>query len=364
MKQALPTHSQQVDVRPDDGTHVMLDTLVSFDHAADRRLQRRAMLSMWLAMLVMALGVPTHLGAFGGHQPLAHRPTGDVTLLAWLAWLLTTATIWQARELLVASWQPLRLGRLGETTPVLLGALAAYLLGMAGLGATLAGATHAVPHSFDVTAMALAWLLGGAAQRNDLRRRYVTMQEQLMLLGLSTPPRPIPDSNRSAAWTGWLAALLLSWAVLTVGFQVGAGQPPGAALMAGLAALGLGCPCALGIARSAAAAAGATSAAAAGWVVVDEAAFWTDSEGQVAEHTALRLGQPVPGSYDRIAGAVRRAAWLNGCWAVGLNLLVLPVALRGPVDPLLPAAIMLLAWALITLTSRSIGWWSGAGRAR
>lgn len=355
MKQIIPAQLQ-VEAQPDDESLMTYDWSAPLDHAAERQLQRRAMVSMWLAMLVMALGLPAHLG---GHGARGHSVVGHAALLSWLAWLLTTATLWQARELLTAVWHTCRRGYLSETALVALGALAAYAVSLIGLGAALVGPTHQVPLYFDVTAMALAWLLAGVAQRADLRRRFMMTVEQLAPLGLATPVRPVFHPDRPSRDVGWLALLLVGWALLTLALQFGVGQSLGAGLSAALATLALGCPCALGIARSSAATAGAARAAAAGWVVVDEAAFWCDPQSP----RALQLAQPVPGSYEQIAGLVRRVAWLNRCWAIGINVLALPLALRGPVDPLLPAGIMLLAWALIALSSRSIGWLAGFGRA-
>lgn len=355
MKQTISAHPDQLGGLPAESGYLTRATLITFDHAAERRLQRRAMLSMWLAMAVMALGVSGHLNALDGHQPLTHGVVDHLTALDWLAWLLTTATLWQARGLLPPTWHALRRGQVEGATLVGLGALAAYIVSLVGLGTALAETTYSGRLYFDVTAMGLAWLLAGAAQRADLRRRYVTTLEQLMLFDVTMPACPMPSANRSSSGAGWVAVLLLGWALLTVGLQIGTGQPLAAALIAGLAVLALGCPCTLGMARSSAAAAGAASAAAAGWVVVDEAAFWPGSDACVSQPAALCLGPATPGSYERIARTVRRAAWLNRCWAVGFNLLLLPLALLGPVDPLLPAASMLLAWALIALTNRSIG---------
>ena len=333
---------------------------VPFDYDRDRRLQRRAMVSMWLAMPVMVLGLPAHLAALAGHAASAHT-AGWTTLLGWLAWALTSATLWIAREQLATTWRALRQARPGPDALVTLGALGAYVGSLPALGA----ATHAAPIYFDVTAMALAWLLAGAAQRADLARRYAATLEQLALLSANSPASATAPSDQPVQPTRYLSSIvggaLIGLALLLIAWQLRTGHSLQQALSSGLALLAALCPCTLGIAWRSAAHAGAARAAAAGWIVTSAAAFWPDRAITTPSDAALRLGAASPAVFARIARAVRRAAWLNTCWAIGFNLLLLPLALRGPVDPLLPAAIMLLARLLIALTNRSVGGWSTAG---
>lgn len=323
-----------------------------FDDAADRRWQRRAMASMWLAMIVMALGVPAHLGGLRGHERALHDGSLWSAAALWLAWALTTATLWTAREELLKVWNDLRHARIGVAAVVMLGAVASYSVSLPTLRSSWVGAGHGAPMYFDVAAMGSAWLLAGAAQRSDLRRRYVATWEQLMPLGGTRTL--LPATERSSFGYGWLAALLIGVALVAAGLDLAAYQSFGDALVVGLAALALGCPCTLGIARSSACIAGASRAAAAGWVVAGEAAFWPAT--RAAAPAALELGPAELAAFTQIAGRVRWAIRLNHVWTIGANMLALPLALRGPVEPWLPAAIMLLAWALIAVTNRALGW--------
>lgn len=319
-----------------------------FDMAADRRLRQRAMLCMMLAMAVMAIGLPTHLVSLRGGSAL-HAAGGWTMLSAWLAGALTTITLWLARDQLALAWRQLWTARIGATAVVTLGAASAYALSLTTLLTTNEHASHRV--FFDVVAMALAWLVAGAAQRSDLRRRSVVMRQQLALLGAERPLVDVPAAEIAHGWAG-LAGLLLGLALLAAADQLVRGASVGRALDVLLTALTLSCPCALGIARASAYAAGAAQAARSGWIVADERAFWA-ADLSVA---ALDLGATPRATLDRIARRVRWAARLNTLWAIGLNLLALPLALRGSLDPLVPAGLMLLAWMLIGLTSRASGW--------
>lgn len=301
------------------------------------------MQSMALAMLVMLLSVPLHLLALRGHSG---QGMAWIVGVAWLSAALTLGTLWTARPVWIASLRALRGGRLDETALVSLCALAALFAGVP----ALSPGAHAAPMYFDVAAMAMAWLVGGQAQRSDSCRRYVERLEQLTPLGFvqNAPPTAPKDDTHDAVWL----ALVLGGTALA-GSVIAANQADSAmqVFQVGLATLALGCPSTLGIAVQSAAAAGAKRAAAAGWLVPSPAVLLQP----VADpRAAIALGSANTQDFVRIAHATRVAVRCNRFWAVGVNLALLPLAVRGPVDPLLPAMLMVLARALIAVTNHRL----------
>ena len=153
--------------------------------------------------------------------------------------------------------------------------------------------------------------------------------------------------ERKASWLGGTILLAAGAAGL---LHLGAGAGLVHALVTALAAIAVACPCTLGIAVASAYAAGGERAATSGWVVSGGAAFDDDAVAM----RAIRLGAAGPEALLEVARAVRRAVRRNMLWAVGLNLLSLPWAVWGPLDPAVPAATMLSAWALISITNRRL----------
>lgn len=312
---------------------------------ADRVLQRRAMGSMLLAMLVMLLGLPLHLpslSAHGGHG-------GAGRLMVWLSALLTLWTLWVTRHVFGNAWLSLRRRDFGATELVAVCSLAAF---SASLPALLA---HRAPMYFDVSAMAMAWLVAGEAQTAALQRRFVSAHEQLAPLRFQpqiTSVPVLPHDDRAARWLG-LAILVFSIAVVSV--QVLRGDSVASGLLAGLAAVAVGCPCTLGIVRSSAWEVGIERAAALGWLLPSGAVLsQIAADPQRSDQYALKLGSADPAALLALARSVERTIRWNYLSAIGLNLLLLPLALFGPPPSLLPAATMVLARVLIAWTTRTL----------
>lgn len=301
----------------------------------DRLVQRHAMLAMAAAMGTMAVGLPLHLSALRG--TVSHAAAGPG---AWPAAVLATIALAAALPALRGNeGVPATLGR-GEQTLLLCCAAAAYAAGWIGI----LGGTHGLVY-FDVAAMSVAWIAEGRALDMDGRRRALAAAEQLWLLtGARCPPAP-PLAQRGIALP--LAAAIGAGAIGAAVHALQTGTV-GQALVAGLATLAACCPCALGSARASALAAGRELAGRDGWIVASTGAL------ELEEPWRAAIGLPLA-ACDRLTAvgrAARRAARLGTLWAVFVPALMLPLALRGPVDPLLPAAAMVVAWAAIRLTNR------------
>jgi len=300
----------------------------------DRLLQRSAMLAMAAAMGTMLLGLPLHLHALGGG--LAHAAVGP---FAWLSAALASVAVAASLPALRQNHVPWSLGY-GEPAVVLCCAAAAFTAGWAGL----AWGAHGLLY-FDVAAMSVAALAEGRALAVDGQRRSLAAAEQLALLTGAQCPVPPAVSRRSVAWP---LATLLVLAATVVAARAAQTSTAGQALVAGLATAAACCPCALGRARASALAAARELAQRDGWIVASAEALAT------AEPWRAAIGLPYA-DRERLAAlgrAARRAATVNVVWSVLLPALLLPLALRAPVDPLLPAAAMVIAWAAIGLTNR------------
>ena len=193
--------------------------------------------------------------------------------------------------------------------------------------------------------MSVAALAEGRALDVDGRRRAMAAAEQLELLTGARCPDPPTPARRGAVWP--LAVLIVAAAAAAAARAAEAGIG-GQAIMVGLATLAACCPCALGRARASAFAAARALAQRDGWIVASAEA--------IVAREAWRAAIELPGARrERLAVlglAARRAARLNVVWACLVPALLLPLALRGPVDPLLPAAAMLIAWAAMGLSNR------------
>ncbi|HEY0733588.1 MAG TPA: hypothetical protein VGD69_01675 [Herpetosiphonaceae bacterium] len=310
---------------------------------AERTLQRRAMGSMLLAMLVMLLGLPLHLAGLRAHTDHG----GAIWLVVWLSGLLTLWTIWTARHVFHSAWQMLRRRSFGSTELVTLCALAAF-------GASCpAMLDHRAPMYFDVTAMALAWVVAGEAQAAAIQRRFASSLEQLAPLHLQPQLPSSPAVQRSEPFARWLGVAILVFASAIFGVQIMLGGSVIFSLMAGLAAVAAGCPCTLGIARSSAWQIGVERAVALGWLIPSGAAFSRiAAEPQSAAEYAVKLGAADRAALPALARAVERTIRWNVLWAIGLNLLLLPLSLSSPLPSLVPAATMVIARLLIFCTTR------------
>lgn len=314
---------------------------------SESSLQRRAMAAMLLAMLVMAIGLPHHMTAFGNHGDHAVS-----RIVVWLSILLTLGTLSATRHTLFYAWQSLRHGRLGSTELVTICALGALVASLPTL------AIHSAPMYFDVTAMSLAWIVAGEAQSAAIYRRCSSRLEQLaplnlpaLRLGLPAPWR----SDRSAAWPG---SVIGGFAAVTLVLHALLSESAVRGLLVGLSAVAMGCPCTLGIVKSTAWEAGVERAAAFGWLVPSGEAV-----SRIAEtpHLVAQL-VVAPGAADlrplvALAGAVNWTIRLNYLWAVGLNLALLPLALIGPLPSIVPATTMVIARLLIFFTTRRLRSW-------
>lgn len=312
---------------------------------ADRVLQRRAMGSMLLAMLVMLLGLPLHLASVSTHGDHG----GAARLLVWLSALLTLWTLWVTRHVFQHAWLSLRRRDFGANELINMCALAAFVASLPALFA------HSAPMYFDVSAMALAWLVAGEAQTSAIQRRFVSACEQLAPLRFQPQMVSVPAAargDRAARWLG-LAILVFSISVVSVQFLRGGNAMSG--LLAGLAAVAVGCPCTLGIVRSSAWEVGVERAATLGWLLPSGAALRQIAvDPQLVEQYALKLGPADPAALVELAHSVERTIRWNYLSAIGLNLVLLPLALLGPPPSLLPAAAMVLARLLIAWTTRSL----------
>ncbi|HEX6291434.1 MAG TPA: hypothetical protein VFZ66_19780 [Herpetosiphonaceae bacterium] len=308
-------------------------------------LQRRAMRSMLLAMLVMALGVPLHILALGAHD--AHGAGWWAMLVVWSSAGLTLLTFWTARDLLREAWRTLRPVRLRAADLVVLGALAAFVASCPAL------AQPTAPMYFDASAMALAWLLAGRSQAAEIEQRFVVVLEQLSPLNLPHPGAEYRSCRISHEHTmTWLGLAMLGCAAAALGWHLWWTRDLAQSGLAALATIAAACPCTLGIATSSAYLVGAERAAAAGWLVPSGAALRQAADRP--DLLAVPIGSAEPERLRMIARSVQRALRLNTLWAVGLNLALLPLALLGPLPALLPAATMMLARLLISVTNRRI----------
>lgn len=310
--------------------------------AVDAAAQRRAMLSMLSAMPVMLIGLPLHAATLLGF-PL-HHLFGSV--IGWVSAALATTALVVARLEFRAAWQSLRHRRINAPCVVVLTAGAAYVVS---LPALIAPHDLAPTLYFDVAAMAIAWLLTGAAHETAIRRRYTTTIMQLAPLGFI----PISPALNNRAFPErelrWFGGAALGFALLTIFVQLHQGSNPSSALFAAGATLAVVCPCAWGIARSSASNLGAQRAAGFGWFVPSGAVFWADEATMF--RASMALDTCSRDQLQRLARNVRRAGRLNVCWSIAGNA-VLPLASARPLDPLIPAALMVLAWTLIGVTNR------------
>ncbi|HEY0607805.1 MAG TPA: hypothetical protein VGD58_33125, partial [Herpetosiphonaceae bacterium] len=277
-----------------------------------------------------------------------HADHGGATwLVVWLSGLLTLWTIWTTRHVFHSTWQMLRRRRFGSTELVTIGALAAFVASCPAL------LDHRAPMYFDVTAMALAWVVAGEAQAAAIQRRFASTLEQLTPLHVRSQLPSLPAVQRSEPFVSWLGLAILVSASAVVGVQIMLGGSVTFGLMAGLAAVAAGCPCTLGIARSSAWEVGVERAAVLGWLIPSGALFSRiAAEPQSAAEYAVKLGATDRPALLALARAVERTSRWNVFCAVGLNLLLLPLALRGPLPSLVPAATMLIARLLIFCTTR------------
>jgi cation transport ATPase len=308
---------------------------------SDAALQRRAMVAMLLAMLVMALGLPLHLATFRDHS----RHTWLALPVAWLSCFLTLSTLAAGRHALSDTWRALRYARLGGAEIVTISALITLIVSLPSL------VIHSAPMYFDVTAMALAWHLTGAAQSSTIQRRFAATVEQLAPLNLR-PQRPTLLAADHEPWLArWLLGILFVFAIAALLWHSLSGNLSNAALAA-LAVAAAGCPCTLGIVRSSAWAVGAERAVAIGWLIpVGEAWSRIEALPAQADQLAVRLGAASSADLRALACAVQRTIRWNTVWSISLNLALLPLALAGPVPAILPAATMVLARLLIGFTT-------------
>ncbi|MBV9789051.1 MAG: hypothetical protein JOZ51_12795 [Chloroflexi bacterium] len=312
---------------------------------ADRVLQRRAMGSMLLAMLVMLLGLPLHLPSLSAHGD----HSGAARLLVWLSALLTLWTLWITRHVFGNAWLRLRRRDFGAAELVSVCALAAFV---ASLPALL---VHRTPMYFDVSAMALAWLVAGEAQTSAIQRRFVSACEQLVPLRFQPQMVSVPAVPRGDRTARWLGLTILVFSISVVSVQILRGGSGMSALLAGLSAVAVGCPCTLGIARSSAWEAGVERAAVLGWLLPSGAALGQiAADPQLVKEYALKLGAADHAALMALAQLVERTIRWNYLSAIGLNLALLPLALFGPPPSLLPAATMVLARLLIAWTTRTL----------
>lgn len=300
----------------------------------DRLLQRSAMLSMAAAMGAMLCGLPLHLVALGGGT--VHGAAG---VAGWLSAALATIAIAAALPALRRlEHLPPSLGR-GEQTLVLCCTAAAYVAGWAGL----LGGIHTLLY-FDVAAMSLAAVAEGRALDVDGRRRSLAAAEQLALLTGTRCPAPPVVEQRSVVWP-LAAALGVAMALVAARHTTpGAGQ----AVIAALATAAACCPCAIGRARAVSFALARELAQRDGWIVASGQAL----AAREPWRAAIALPQADMQRLAALGRAARLAARLNLVWSIMVPALLLPLALGGPVDPLLPAAAMVIAWSAIGLTNR------------
>jgi cation transport ATPase len=310
---------------------------------ADLALQRRAMGSMLLAMLVMLLGLPLHLAGLPAHTDHG----GAAWLVVWLTCLLTLWTIWIVRHVLNSAWRMLRRRSFGSTELVTICALAAFVASCPAL------LDHRAPMYFDVTAMALAWIVAGEAQAAAIHRRFAAMLEQLAPLRLQPQPPALPSEQHSEQTARRLGVVILAFAIAALVVQVLLGGSLALSWLAGLAAVAAGCPCTLGIARTSAWQTGVERAAVLGWLIPSGAAFSRIAAmPDLAAQYAVRIGAADLGALSALAHSVERTLRWNILWAIGLNLLLLPLALFGPLPSLVPAATMLVARLLLFCTTQ------------
>lgn len=311
--------------------------------ATEQRVGFTAMGSMLLAMLVMLLGLPLHLAGLRAHADHG----GAAWLVVWLSWLLTLWTIWTVRHVFHSAWQALRRSSFGATELVTICALAAFVASCPAL------LDHHAPMYFDVTAMALAWIVAGEAQAAAIQRRFAATLEQLAPLHLQPQLPALPAVPRREPFARWLGLALLVTAIAAFGAQIMIGGSVTLGVVSALAAVAVGCPCALGIARTSAWAVGVERAAAIGWLIPSGATFSRIvAEPELASQHALQIGAADRPALLALARAVERTIRWNVLWAVGLNLLLLPPALFGPLPPLVPAATMVIARLLIFCTAQ------------
>lgn len=312
---------------------------------SDVSLQRRAMGSMLLAMLVMALGLPLHLTALNAHGDHA----GSWRLMVWLICLLTLWTVWAVRHVLHNTWWALRQGSFGSTELVTICALGAFA---ASCPAVL---NHSAPMYFDVTAMALAWIVAGEAQSAAIQRRFASTLEQLAPLQLQPQIPSLPASIRSDQAVRWLGVAILACAIVALAVQMQLSGSAVIGFLASLAVVAVGCPCTLGIAKSSAWQVGVERAAERGWLIPSGALLnQIAAAPQVASQYAVQIGEADLAALLALARAVQRAMRWNYLWAIGLNLLLLPLALVGPLPAFVPAATMVIARLLIFWTTRTL----------
>jgi cation transport ATPase len=207
---------------------------------------------------------------------------------------------------------------------------------------------------FDVTAMALAWLLSGEAQSMAIRRRFASMVEQLA--PLNPPPHSLaaPAADLDDPHARWLSGVILGFSFAALIWQTHTGTIANGLLTA-LAVAAAGCPCTLGIVRSSAWVDSSERALALGWLIPEGAAWSRLASVPEADRLALKLGAADESALFSLARAVRRTIRWNYLWSIGFNVVLLPLALFGPVPALLPAITMLLARLLIWLTTRRLG---------
>jgi cation transport ATPase len=310
-------------------------------------LQRRAMRSMLVAMLVMALGLPLHITTLDVQHGHA---VGYGTLgLVWLSALATLLTFWIARHAVIDTWRRLRRAACWRNDVVVIGALAACIASWPAL------LNHAAPMYFDVAAMALAWIVAGQAQEAEIRQRFEAILEQLTPLDLQpsfvTPQATTP---RIEAGVIWLGAMMLGSASATLGWHLMQGDSMWDSSLLMLATIAVACPCTLGIAASSACTVAAERATAAGWLIPSGLTLRQSPAAQQRLGGALALGAAEPESLRTIVQSVRWAIRCNSVWAVVFNLASMPFAVAGPIPGLVPAANMLIARLLIALTNRRI----------
>src|ERR1044071_7356158 len=95
---------------------------------------------------------------------------------------------------------------------------------------------------FDVTAMALAWLVAGEAQTAAIGQRFASAREQLAPLGLQPQLPSAPRLPRSDRVAGWLGLAILIFAIAALGVQMLNGGSAASGFLAGLSAVAVGCP--------------------------------------------------------------------------------------------------------------------------
>lgn len=309
----------------------------------DRALQRRAMVAMLPAMLVMLFGLPLHLAGLRAHADHG----GAAWLVVWLSCLLTLWIIWIVRHVLHSAWRSLRRRSFGASELVTICALAAFVASCPAL------LDHRAPMYFDVTAMALAWIVAGEAQAAAIQRRFAVTLEQLAPLRLQLQPPALAAEQHSEPFARRLGVAILVFAIAALAVQVLRGGSLALGWLAGLSAVAAGCPCTLGIARTSAWQMGVERAVALGWLIPSGAAFSRIAAApQLAAQYAIPIGAADRGALSALARNVERTLRWNMLWAIGLNLLLLPPALFGPVPSSVPAATMLVARLLLFCTTR------------